>query len=45
MKKAARVQTPDFVKLTQELEGKSQHPGVVKSLREYACEKYPLVHQ
>lgn len=40
LKKAARVQSQDFVKITQQLEEKSMHPGVCKSLRDYAIETY-----
>lgn len=40
LKKAARVQTNDFVKLAQQLEEKSAHPGTCKSLRDYAVETY-----
>lgn len=40
LKKAARVQTHDFIRISQELEQKSVHPGVCRGLRDYAMETY-----
>lgn len=40
LKKAARVQSQDFVKVSQQLEDKSMHPAVIKSLRDHAIETY-----
>jgi hypothetical protein len=40
LRKAARVQTRDFCKIAREMEAKSAHPALCKSLLDYACETY-----
>lgn len=40
LRKASRVQTQIFIKLAKELEGKSAHPALCKSLHQFAIDKY-----
>jgi len=40
LKKAARVQTNDFMRVALEAAEKSAHPATCKSLHDYAAETY-----